>query len=264
MPTCIIGDVHGRMDHLEELLDAVRKRFGDDVEYVSVGDLIDRGPDSKKVVEAMIQVGATGLLGNHETWMVDYLLKGEFWPGLLNPMMGTAPTVDSYNDGSIGERPVLMNAAAISRHLSRLIPDHHREFFLNLRCSLRLDVAGVTYWVSHAGLKVSAVERMCQAAREHGKTIPDEILMGVAERVELDSLIWEHADIFPIYRYGDGSVQVFGHIPVPKVESTPHHIALDTGCGRTRQKPDVLSAVVLPEEGGRHIITGGRWLLGRK
>ena len=63
--TFIIGDVHGCWDELERLLDAAGYGPGDAV--VSVGDLVDRGPDSARVWTFFRDApGATAIMGNHE------------------------------------------------------------------------------------------------------------------------------------------------------------------------------------------------------
>ncbi len=62
--TLVIGDVHGCLESLDELLSLAEVRPGDRV--ISVGDLIHRGPDSVGVVRRMREFGAELALGNHE------------------------------------------------------------------------------------------------------------------------------------------------------------------------------------------------------
>jgi serine/threonine protein phosphatase 1 len=65
MRTLIIGDIHGCYDELRELFD-VAALASDDL-VVSVGDLVDRGPDPGAVVRWFrARAGATVLMGNHE------------------------------------------------------------------------------------------------------------------------------------------------------------------------------------------------------
>jgi len=70
-----IGDIHGRRDLLDDVLDQIdrqdAKNAGNASEIIFLGDLIDRGPDSAEVVERVVALRATGrsvsvLLGNHE------------------------------------------------------------------------------------------------------------------------------------------------------------------------------------------------------
>jgi len=57
----IIGDVHGCIDELDELLAKL-----DDRQVVFVGDLVRKGPDSKRVVHRAIRIGALTVKGNHD------------------------------------------------------------------------------------------------------------------------------------------------------------------------------------------------------
>jgi len=64
----IIGDVAGRFDELMELL----KIMPQDEKILLVGDIIDRGPKSKEVIEwAMNNPNVIVLMGNHEDMMLD-------------------------------------------------------------------------------------------------------------------------------------------------------------------------------------------------
>jgi serine/threonine protein phosphatase 1 len=76
-----IGDVHGRLDLFDELVEAIRRDNQDrpeaDVVLVLLGDLIDRGPDSRSVV-ARARTGVAwaktvALMGNHEEIFLDTL-----------------------------------------------------------------------------------------------------------------------------------------------------------------------------------------------
>lgn len=61
----IIGDIHGCYDELQELLD--RASIAGDDEIIAVGDIVDRGPDSPRVLEYFrTHAAARALLGNHE------------------------------------------------------------------------------------------------------------------------------------------------------------------------------------------------------
>ncbi len=76
-----IGDVHGQAGLLQKLLDALPREPGDTT--VFLGDYIDRGPDSKEVIEiALAQENSVLLWGNHED-MAAFAL-GEPWPSLID------------------------------------------------------------------------------------------------------------------------------------------------------------------------------------
>lgn len=66
--TVWIGDVHGCADELEELLAAVGVTREDRV--VFVGDLVARGPDSRRVLRIVRELGALAVRGNHEQRML--------------------------------------------------------------------------------------------------------------------------------------------------------------------------------------------------
>lgn len=70
----VIGDVHGHYDTLVDLLEAIALSHDDKVYFL--GDLIDRGPQSKQVVQLVMEEGYQCLLGNHEHMLLETLGKG--------------------------------------------------------------------------------------------------------------------------------------------------------------------------------------------
>lgn len=77
--TLVISDIHGELDLLEELL--IEVGYDPKVDQlILLGDYIDRGPDSKGVLEKVIALkkeGAIVLRGNHEEMMVKALTTDE-------------------------------------------------------------------------------------------------------------------------------------------------------------------------------------------
>ncbi len=73
--TIVVGDLHGCIEELDELLKTVSFVKGRDT-LVTVGDLVDRGPDSLGVVRRFRELGGVGVLGNHEEkhliWRFNY------------------------------------------------------------------------------------------------------------------------------------------------------------------------------------------------
>jgi len=65
-----IGDIHGCHLEFADLLDKLRLERED--RLVLLGDLVNRGPDSCKVIDLARQVGARALLGNHELRLLKY------------------------------------------------------------------------------------------------------------------------------------------------------------------------------------------------
>ena len=61
----VIGDIHGHLETLKNLVD----RLDDD--YILVGDLVDRGPNSAGVIDFVIHNEVKMVIGNHERMMID-------------------------------------------------------------------------------------------------------------------------------------------------------------------------------------------------
>ncbi len=103
--TLAIGDIHGCSAALRTLLDAIRPTQHDLI--VTLGDVIDRGPDSRGVVETLIELSGQcqlyPLLGNHEEMMLQTLLHGEPPEAWLR--YGGTATLDSY--GFCGDLQVI-------------------------------------------------------------------------------------------------------------------------------------------------------------
>ena len=77
--TLVISDIHGELKLFEELLEVIEYNPKKD-QLILLGDYIDRGPNSKEVLEKVIQLkrdGALVLKGNHEDMMVKSLILGE-------------------------------------------------------------------------------------------------------------------------------------------------------------------------------------------
>lgn len=79
----VVGDIHGHFDVLERLLEHIGfDRQAD--RLFSVGDLIDRGPQSERAVEFLDQPWFESIRGNHEQMLVDALTPGLRQPAALN------------------------------------------------------------------------------------------------------------------------------------------------------------------------------------
>ena len=133
-----IGDIHGHLD----LLKSAHHRINADMalhghaRVVHLGDLVDRGPDSRGVVEFLMKGVQAGrdwvvLKGNHDRLFTQFL-NDPAWrdPGLksehswLHPRLGGAATLASYGVRSPGDRPVgPVHADAVA-----VVPAEHRRF----------------------------------------------------------------------------------------------------------------------------------------
>lgn len=91
-----IGDIHGCRVALETLLEAIAPDPDDIV--VTLGDYVDRGPDSKGAIDTLLQLGAqtrlVSLIGNHEEMMLRVLREGEPHHDWLRH--GGVDTLESY------------------------------------------------------------------------------------------------------------------------------------------------------------------------
>lgn len=127
-----VGDIHGCLDHLRRLLARVAPTPAD--RMVFLGDYIDRGPDGRGVVEALLDFGrrfprSVFLKGNHEQMFLDFLAGRDQLSFLFN---GGSATLESYRQQE-GIR----------------IPRAHLEFFESLPTSFATD----KFIFVHAGLR---------------------------------------------------------------------------------------------------------------
>lgn len=121
MRTIAIGDVHGCSRALDALLDELQPARHDTV--VMLGDYVDRGPDSRGVIDALIQLDGhcqlKPLLGNHELMLLGVVSRGlapELWM-----QSGGHATVASYG-GAIDKIP-----AAHLQFIERCLPHYENE-----------------------------------------------------------------------------------------------------------------------------------------
>jgi len=77
--TIAIGDVHGCADEFEELLKRLELKPDDRV--IQVGDLVNRGPDSHRVIELAREYQVEAIIGNHELRLLSARKKNK--PSLL-------------------------------------------------------------------------------------------------------------------------------------------------------------------------------------
>lgn len=66
----VIGDIHGCADEFEELLEALAPSKTD--KLVLLGDLVNRGPDSRRVIQLARKHATASLLGNHELRLLNF------------------------------------------------------------------------------------------------------------------------------------------------------------------------------------------------
>jgi serine/threonine protein phosphatase 1 len=76
MATIAIGDIHGNHSALIDVLDQIRSEVDAGDTVVFLGDYIDRGPDTKRCIDAIlsfrqeVKAEVVCLRGNHEDWLL--------------------------------------------------------------------------------------------------------------------------------------------------------------------------------------------------
>ena len=105
MRTLAIGDIHGCRRSLEALAEYAEFTEGDTI--VTLGDYIDRGPDSKGAIDFLIDLGTrtnlVHLRGNHEIIMMESLWAGR--PSMFWRRVGGNATLKSYGGEGFEEIP---------------------------------------------------------------------------------------------------------------------------------------------------------------
>ena len=150
-----IGDIHGRADLLENLLDRIdadATGFQGDVHIVFLGDYIDRGFQSRQVVEILLSdrlqpYRSHFLKGNHEDALLSFLADADFGPKWA--AYGGRETMVSY--GVKPPRSMTLNSEWESAHNEFLkrFPNAHLLFFRGL--PTRVKIGG--YGFVHAGMR---------------------------------------------------------------------------------------------------------------
>lgn len=240
-PVLVIGDIHGRADLLRNLLNKIRRHYGVRKHFLfQMGDLIDRGPDSKDVIQLCIDHNIQSVLGNHETWLHQYLATGTFDSFALHQSMRGERTLRSYGLDS-------KDPGEIERKLKNLIPKEHQEFILSLPLWRKLEVKGKTYFLNHAGVK-RGIANIAQHWWKGSAKQSDEDIMDFIARFSPADILWTSNSFKnPTLYHFKEACQVIGHSPTPRGVPviTNHWIAVDTGCGVRRA---VLSALELGTE----------------
>lgn len=86
--TIIVGDVHGCIDELRELVEVLAFQPGSD-RFISCGDIVDRGPDSAGCIRYLMSIGAEAVMGNHDDKLLrrwKHIDKARLDPKYKNPM----------------------------------------------------------------------------------------------------------------------------------------------------------------------------------
>jgi len=148
-----IGDVHGRLDLLQRMIEEVDADSHDAVDrpvLVILGDMIDRGPRSAQVVDLILELRrdrpVVALMGNHERSMLDFVRA----PRPAHPWLrnGGDETLRSYGATDLET----LDARGLQKLIAAVIPHEHVSFFN----SLPLAAESTSYFFSHAGIRPEA------------------------------------------------------------------------------------------------------------
>jgi serine/threonine protein phosphatase 1 len=205
-----IGDVHGRLDCLEQLFDRIKRDVAEypvsNFRIVMLGDYVDRGPQSSGVLEFLCALSGrldiVFLRGNHDDWLLEFIESPEKM-SLAFLEYGGWETLNSYG---IGRNRSNLPAVELSRLLTRRMPARHKRFLAELGY---FHIEG-DYYFCHAGVRP-----------------------GIAlDSQDPRDLIWirgeflDHVESF-------GKVIVQGHTPELQVDLRPNRINIDTMAFRT-------------------------------
>jgi serine/threonine protein phosphatase 1 len=207
----VIGDIHGRIDLLDRMIASIARdleaRPMADCLTVTVGDYIDRGPDSRGVLDRLARnpfpTDFIALKGNHEALLTTFLRDPSTavdWRRL-----GGLETLHSYGV-DVGPLMRGRDYEAAAAALAAALPQAHAEFL----ASLRMSVTAGRYFLCHAGVRPG---------------IP------LARQSE-DDLLWIR-DEFLDSTTDFGKIVVHGHTPTEEPEIHPNRINIDTGAFMT-------------------------------
>jgi serine/threonine protein phosphatase 1 len=208
-----IGDIHGRADLLSELFTRIDDDLGArpiaDSIQVFLGDYIDRGPNSRRVIDLLIarlrRRHVLFLKGNHEDCALRFLNDPTVLPTWQS--IGGVHTLISY-----GVMPTRSNdpesQQKVLTALREAMPDSHHRFIGGLALSF---TCGDFFFV-HAGVRPG---------------IP-------LQRQSQGDLLWIRDD-FLLHEDDFGMVVVHGHTPLYKPDIRSNRINIDTGAYATGQ-----------------------------
>jgi serine/threonine protein phosphatase 1 len=229
MKTYAIGDVHGRADLLQALLRHIEMEnlaSSEDYRIVFLGDIIDRGPESKQAMDLVVaeldrQRESTLILGNHEEFLLLFLDLPDKRGVVFDHWMrnGGVATAASYGLDIVRPYDSIEEAHELLLDLLGKNQEH-----LEAMRGAASFVSNRRHLFVHAGLR-PGVALEDQATKDLRTIRSDFLLSG----------------------YDFGQTVVHGHTEVASARPEVHNnrIALDTGAHAT----GVLTALALEEDG---------------
>lgn len=215
-----IGDIHGRLDLLERLLDRIAadeaSRPAADTLLIFLGDLVDRGPESCGVVERLLRLSqempATRFIrGNHEEIFLR-AVGGDVKATRFLVRMGGRETILSY--GISPNEYAALDFSALTERLRQLVPAEHVAFLSGFERWVEIG----DYLFVHAGVRPG---------------VPIDEQSG-------EDLCWIR-DEFLRHKGSFGRMVIHGHSITEDAEVLSNRIGIDTGAFAT----DRLTAIGL-------------------
>lgn len=203
-----IGDIHGRVDLLNQLLDQMMEddagRAPVDQHLIFLGDLIDRGPDSAAVIERAIAIrealpNSRFLMGNHEEVFLK-ALEGDEKAMRLFCRIGGRETILSY--GMSEAEYARLDYAELIEWVIRTVPATHQSFLESFEDMV---IVG-DYAFVHAGIRPQ---------------VP-------LDQQQQSDLRWIR-DLFLNFSGPHARIIVHGHTISESVDERSNRIGLDTG-----------------------------------
>jgi serine/threonine protein phosphatase 1 len=203
-----VGDIHGRLDLLEELIGRIEEdeaeRPSADTTLIFLGDLVNRGPDSCGVVERLLRLsrerpGTRFLKGNHEQVLLR-AVTGDPKAVRFLVRIGGRATLLSY--GIPEAEYDQLDYVELTERFAALVPQDHVEFLAGFDDWLAIG----DYLFVHAGLRP-------------GVAVEDQ---------SPEDLRWIRSE-FLDHRSSFGKIVVHGHSISEEVEIRPNRIGIDTG-----------------------------------
>jgi serine/threonine protein phosphatase 1 len=206
-----VGDIHGRDDLLRDMAEQVeadlKTRSFDRAVTVFLGDYIDRGPGSKRVIEQLATnewpTSIIALTGNHEDFLKDFLDDAgilDFWRS-----QGGLETLHSY-EVVVGPAMAGRDFEEVQAEFAAHFPKHHWDFLEALKVSADIG----DYFFCHAGVRPGvAFDRQ---TRDDLLNIREPFLSSEVEH---------------------GKLVVHGHTPAVAPEIRPNRIGIDTAAYAT-------------------------------
>ncbi len=222
-PFVAVGDVHGRLDLLDQLLERIEPHLTPDMSLIFVGDYIDRGEDSAGVLARLFDLShaqngrVTCLRGNHEDMLLSFL-DGPEEQGARWLRYGGMQTLGSYK-------------------IPGVTPTRDPEKLRHWRDQLRDKMpAEMIRWLR-------GLPTVCSTGNVHvvhAAADPSKPMCQQSDRV----LMWGLRDRAPMIRT-DGQWIVRGHVSVPDLQVENGLISVDTGACVTGK----LTAALISEKG---------------